>query len=604
MDFKLLLNIFVFLLAGSVVVPLAQRFRLGSVLGYLLAGILIGPFALGLIGQADKVMHFAEFGVVMMMFLIGMELEPAVLWRLRRQIVGLGGLQVAVSAAALMCVGLLLHHGWRPSLAVGLALAMSSTALVMQSLQERNLTHSLVGETSFAILLFQDMSMIPVLIVIPLLAMSGAPAASSESLIAHWPVWLQPVAVLAVIALVILIGRYGSRYLFQLIARANLREVFTAASLALVIGVTLLMELVGVSPSLGAFIAGVVLANSQYKRTIETDIEPFKGLLLGLFFISVGMGMDFHVFVQHPLGLIGAVIALMLVKAVVLWLLGERFGLDTPLALGLAFGLSQGGEFAFVLLQLIGGLKLIDPETQKFLTLLVALSIAMTPLLSGVYARFIVPKFMSRLPRRDYDEIDAHNPVIICGFGRVGQIVGRFMLSQGVSVTVLEKNPDQVEAVGRFGFKAYFGDATRMDLLRSAGIDEARMLVVAVDDPDAAIDIVRQAREGWPSLKIFARARNRRHAFDLDRAGADYYHRETLDASLALAREAMIALGHNRQTIERRARKFLEHDIATLRKSFEFFESEPDMISFAKLSREELETILREDAQEGTQEGA
>jgi CPA2 family monovalent cation:H+ antiporter-2/glutathione-regulated potassium-efflux system ancillary protein KefC len=311
------------------------------------------------------------------------------------------------------------------------------------------------------------------------------------------------------------------------------------------------------------------------------------------------MGMDFHVLAQHPLGLIGAVIALMLVKALVLWLLGERFGLDTPMALGLAFGLSQGGEFAFVLLQLIGGLKLIDAEAQKFLTLLVALSIAMTPLLTSAYARFIVPKFMSRLPRRDYDEIDEHNPVIICGFGRVGQIVGRFMLSQGLSVTVLEKNPDQVEAVARFGFKAYFGDATRMDLLRSAGIGEARMLMVAVDDPDAAVDIVRQAREAYPGLKIFARARNRRHAFDLDRAGADYYHRETLDASLALAREAMVALGHNRQTIERRARKFLEHDVATLRKSFEFFESEPDMISFAKLSREELERILREDAQEG-----
>lgn len=598
MDFRLLVNVFVFLIAGAIVVPLAQRFRLGSVLGYLLAGIVIGPFALGLIGQADKVMSFAEFGVVMMMFLIGMELEPAVLWRLRRQIVGMGGLQVVLSAVALMGLGLVLGFGWRPSLAVGLALAMSSTALVMQSLQERNLTHSLVGETAFAILLFQDMSVIPVLIVIPLLAMQGAAAPAGESLIAHWPVWLQPAAVIAVIALVILAGRYGSRYLFQLIARANLREVFTAASLALVIGVTLLMELVGVSPTLGAFIAGVVLANSEYKRTIETDIEPFKGLLLGLFFISVGMGMDFSVFLHHPFALIGAVIALMLVKAVVLWLLGERFGLDTPMALGLAFGLSQGGEFAFVLLQMIGGLKLIDAETQKFLTLLVALSIAATPLLIMAYGRFILPKFMSRLPQRDFDEIDEHNPVIICGFGRVGQIVGRFMQSQGVPVTLLEKNPDQVEAVGRFGFKAYFGDATRMDLLRAAGIDEARMLVVAVDDADAAVDIVRQAREAYPDLKIFARARNRRHAFDLDRAGADYYHRETLDASLAMAREAMIALGHNRQTMERRARKFLAHDIATLRKSFEFFDNEPDMISFTKLSREELERILRDDAQE------
>ncbi|MDI7774319.1 monovalent cation:proton antiporter-2 (CPA2) family protein [Asticcacaulis sp. EMRT-3] len=605
MDIRLLINIFVFLMAGAFVVPLAQRFRLGSVLGYLIAGIIIGPFALGLIGQADKVMHFAEFGVIMMMFLIGMELEPAVLWRLRRQIVGLGGLQVTVTAAALMAAGLLLGHGWRPSLAVGLALAMSSTALVLQTLQEKNLTHSLVGETSFAVLLFQDMAVIPILVVIPLLAQTmfaHVTPADDASLIAHWPIWLQPVAVVAVIALVILIGRYASRYLFQLIARANLREVFTAASLALVFGVTILMELVGVSPALGAFIAGVVLANSQYKRTIETDIEPFKGLLLGLFFISVGMGMDFGVLVQHPLGLFGAVIALMLIKALVLWFLGERFGLDTPLALGLAFGLSQGGEFAFVLLQLIGGLKMIDAETQKFLTLLVALSIAATPLLTAAYARFIVPKFMSRLPQRDFDEIDEHNPVIIAGFGRVGQIIGRFMLSQGLAVTVLEKSPDQVEAVGRFGFKAYFGDATRMDLLRSAGITEARMLVVAIDDPDAAIDIVRQAREHYPKLKIFARARNRRHAFDLNKAGADYYHRETLDASLAMAREAMVALGYPKAQMERRAKKFLEHDIATLRKSFEFFESEPDMINFAKLSRQELEGILRDDAQEG--EGA
>lgn len=603
MDIHLLLNVFVFLLAGCVVVPLAQRFRLGSVLGYLIAGIIIGPFVLGLIGEAEKVMHFAEFGVIMMMFLIGMELEPAILWRLRKQIVGLGGLQVVVTALALMVTGVLLGHSWQASLAVGMALSLSSTALVMQMLREKNLTHTQVGETSFAILLFQDIAVIPILIIIPLLAsslhLSVLPAAGehSTSLIAHWPAWLQPVAVVAVIAGVIFSGKYLSRYIFGAIARANLREVFTAASLALVIGVTILMELVGVSPALGAFIAGVVLANSEYRRTIETDIEPFKGLLLGLFFISVGMGMDFTVLMAHPVGLIAAVICVMVVKGLLLFGLGRLFRLDTAPALGLAFGLCQGGEFAFVLLQMIGGLKLIDPEIQKFLVLLVALSIALTPILVAIYGRFIQPMFMSTLPA-PYDEIDEHNGVIIAGFGRFGQIVGRFMVSQGVEITVLEKSPEQVELLRKFGSKAYFGDATRLDLLRSAGAEEARLLVVAVDDADSAVEIVKLARQNFPHLKVFARARNRRHAFDLDRAGADYYHRELLDSSLTMARDAMIALGYPKADIERRAKKFRNHDIETLRRSFAFFESEPDMINFARLSREELEGILREDQQD------
>ena len=604
MDIHLLLNVFVFLLAGCVVVPLAQRFKLGSVLGYLIAGIIIGPFALGLIGEAEKVMHFAEFGVVMMMFLIGMELEPAILWRLRKQIVGLGGLQVTLTALALMLTGLLLGHSWQASLAVGMALALSSTALVMQMLREKNLTHSVVGETSFAILLFQDIAVIPILIIIPLLASSlniGVLPLDSEhttSLIAHWPAWLQPIAVVAVIAAVILSGKYLSRYVFGAIARANLREVFTAASLALVIGVTILMELVGVSPALGAFIAGVVLANSEYRRTIETDIEPFKGLLLGLFFISVGMGMDFTVLMAHPVGLIAAVACVMVIKGLLLFGLGRVFRLDTAPGLGLAFGLSQGGEFAFVLLQLIGGLRIIDPDIQKFLVLLVALSIALTPILIFLYGKYIQPMFMSQLPARDYDEIDEHNGVIIAGFGRFGQIVGRFMVSQGVQVTVLEKSPEQVELLRKFGSKAYFGDATRLDLLRSAGAEEARMLVVAVDDADSAVEIVKLSKEHFPKLKIFARARNRRHAFDLDRAGADYYHRELLDSSLTMARDAMVALGYPKADIERKAKKFRSHDIETLKRSFEFFESEPEMINFAKLSREELEGILREDQQE------
>ncbi|MGA9657816.1 MAG: cation:proton antiporter, partial [Asticcacaulis sp.] len=510
---------------------------------------------------------------------------------------------VTVSALVLMGVGIWLGYSWQASLAVGMALALSSTALVMQMLTEKNLTHTVTGETSFAILLFQDIAVIPILIIIPVLVttlnLSGVAVHADEvSLIANWPAWLQPLAVIGVIALVILCGHYLSRHVFQAIARANLREVFTAASLALVIGVTILMEMVGVSPALGAFIAGVVLANSEYRRTIETDIEPFKGLLLGLFFISVGMSMDFTVLWQHPVGLIGAVVAVMCLKGFILFGLGRVFKLDTAPAMGLAFGLSQGGEFAFVLLQLIGGSRIIEPEVQKFLTLLVAISIAVTPILIVISSKYIMPRFVSQLPERSYDEINEHNPVIIAGFGRVGQIVGRFMLSQGLKVTVLEKNPDQVELLRKFGSKGYFGDATRLDLLRSAGAAEARMLIVAVDDADAAVEIVKMSKLHFPRLKVFSRARNRRHAYELHKAGVDHYHRETLDASLALAREAMIALGYNKAEIERKAKTFLAHDVETLRRSFEFFESEPDMINFARLSREELEGILREDKQE------
>ena len=599
MDLKLLIIVLLFLVAGCLVVPLAQRFRLGSVLGYLIAGIAIGPIVRAMMGHTEGVMSFAEFGVIMMMFLIGMELEPAILWRLRKSILGLGGLQVVVTSLLLTVVGVGLGYSWQASLAVGMALAMSSTALVLQMLSERNLTHSLVGETSFAVLLFQDMSVIPILIIIPLLATGHAAGAiESHSLIASWPGWLQPIAVIAVISAVILAGRYLSRYVFLIIARANLREVFTATSLAIVIGVTVLMELVGVSPALGAFIAGVVLANSEYRRTIETDIEPFKGLLLGLFFISVGMGMDFTVLLAHPVAMVAGVLGLTLIKGAILYLLAGRFGVTGAQGLGLAVGLAQGGEFAFVLLQLIGGLSIIDAETQKFLVLLVALSIALTPITVALYGKFILPRFMSQVPQREFDTIDEHNPVIIAGFGRFGQIIGRFLLSQGVKVTVLEKNPDQVEAVSRFGFKAYFGDATRMDLLHNAGIREARMVIVAIDDAEAAVDIVRQVKQHFPKLLVFARARNRRHAYDLHKAGVDNYHREMLDASLALARDAMVALGRNPADMDAKAAKFLAHDIETLRKSFAFFESEPELISFSKLSREELERILSDDRQD------
>ena len=599
MDIGWLVNVFVFLATACLVVPLAARYKLGSVLGYLLAGVLIGPFGFGLIENSERVMQFAEFGVVMMLFLIGLELEPAILWRLRRSIIGLGGLQVVLSSVALTAAGMALGLEWSTALSIGMALSMSSTALVLQMLDERNLMHTQVGETSFSILLFQDIAVIPILLIMPLIAAHGggvdAASVAHTSLLSDLPKWVQAISAIAVIGFVILAGRFLSRHVFHRIAKSNLREVFTATSLAMVVGITLLMQLVGLSPALGAFLGGVVLANSSYKHTIETDIQPFKGLLLGLFFISVGMGMDFSILTGQPMMLIAAVLGLMLIKGLVLLGLGKLFGMTGAPRLGLAIGLSQGGEFAFVLFQMAGGLGLLEPHLQKFLTLVVAISIAATPILIELFTRYIRPRFMSVLPQPDYDTINENNPVIIAGFGRFGQIVGRFMMHQSVKVTILEKNPDQVELLRKFGFKGYFGDATRLDLLQSAGAAHARMLVVAVDGADDALKIVKMAKTHFPGLTVYARARNRRHAYELDKAGVDYYHRETLDSSIALARAAMIALGGDKEEMERKSKKFHEHDIASLRKSFAFFDSEPDLINFTKLNAEELARILKDD---------
>lgn len=584
-----LLSIFIFLLAVCVAVPLARRFKLGSVLGYLLAGVLIGPFGLGFIDNPEQIMHFAEYGVVLMLFIIGLELEPAMLWRLRKAIVGLGGLQVAATSAAIAAAGLWLGCGWQASLVAGMALSLSSTALVLQMLEEKDLLKTSAGESSFAVLLFQDIAVIPILIILPLLA--GTDTETSQQ-----PGWLHAVMVAGAITAIVIGGRYLSRHVFYVIAKTNLREVFIATSLALVVGTTLLMQLIGLSPALGAFIAGVVLANSEYKHTLETDIEPFKGLLLGLFFISIGMGMDFSLLAAKPDNVAAAVVSLMLIKGVLLYALARFFGLSGGQDALFAFALAQGGEFAFVLFQYANGLSLLSAEQAAFLTLTVALSMAATPFLMIFNDRFVIPRFMSRLTGPAYDTIDEHNAVIIAGYGRFGQIIGRFLRAQGVKITILEKDPDQIELTRKFGGSGYFGDASRLDLLESAGADKARLLVVAVDDADKCLEIVRLARQHFPNLKIFARARNRRHAYELFKAGVDYYRRETFDSSLTMAQEVMKLLtGAPAEDIARKAKQFLEHDEKTLNRSFEFFEREPELISFARQASGELERILQDD---------
>lgn len=597
MNNNLLTHIFIFLAAASLIVPIASRFKLGSVLGYLIIGILIGPFVFNLVGNAQQIMSFSEFGVTMMLFLIGLDLEPARLWRLRKVIVGLGGLQVIITTAVLMGAGLLLHYGWRQSLAISMALALSSTALVLQMLQEKKLLQTTEGETSFAVLLFQDIAVIGILIILPFLASpdSNLILPHSGGLLKHLPAPLHALLILSIIGVVMLTGRLFSQHLFLIIAKTNLREIFTATSLALVVGISLLMQLVGASPALGAFVAGTVLANSEYKRTLESDIEPFKGLLLGLFFISVGMGMNFDLFMQQPGAILMMVAAIIIIKSFILIFLGYFFGLTRSQTTGFALSLSQVGEFAFVLFQLAQQNNVIANQTCNLFTFIVALSMAMTPFLMLIYYRFIVPQYLSHLPAPRFDTIDQQHPVILAGYGRFGQVIGRFLTAQGVSLTILEKNPEQIELLRKYGFKGFFGDAARLDLLRNAGAERAKLLIIAIDDPETALGIVQLAKQVFPHLKIYARARNRRHAYDLHKAGVNYFKRETFDSSLVMAKDIMIALGHAPDVMRRKARLFSEHDVKSLKKSFEFFEKESELIYFAKQSREELERILQDD---------
>lgn len=595
MSQHLLFNVFLFLAAASIMVPIASRFKLGSVIGYLVVGMLIGPFGFKLIGNAEQIMSFAEFGVIMMLFLIGLELEPIMLWKLRRLIVGLGGLQVLLTTAALTGIGMLLGYSWQASLAVGMSLTLSSTALVLQMLQEKNLLKTTEGETSFAVLLFQDIAVIPILIIMPLLAQKGIVIANPDeaSFIANLPKWQHALLVTGIIGAVIFTGHYLSRHLFLIIAKTNLREVFTAFSLSLVVGITLLMESIGVSPALGAFIAGVVLANSQYKHAVEADIQPFKGLLLGLFFISVGMGMNFTVFSQQMTLIIAAVFGLMACKALILYLLGRSLILTNLQTIGLAIALSQGGEFAFVLFQYASTSEVITSEAREFFTLVVALSMLATPFMMLLYHRYLVPLFITILPEREYDEISEKNGIILAGYGRFGQIIGRFLNGEKIKVTVLEKNPEQIELLRKYGYKGYFGDANRLDVLKSAGAEHAKLLIVTVGNADINLEIVKLAKQAFPHLIIYARARNRRHAYELHKAGVNYFIRELFDSSLTMTKEILRFRGYKNEDIEKKAKAFKKHDETSLYKSFEFFEEETDLINFTRQAKGELERILQ-----------
>jgi glutathione-regulated potassium-efflux system ancillary protein KefC/glutathione-regulated potassium-efflux system protein KefB len=599
----LLIQALVYLTAGVVSVPIAKRLGLGSVLGYLIAGVIVGPFALDLVGEARDVMRFAEFGVVILLFLIGLEVRPALLWRMRTLIFGLGGAQLVGTGALLAAAAMLIGLDWRIAVAAGLVLAMSSTAIVLANLEERGLRQGPVGEAAFAVLLFQDLAVIPLFALMPMLATApatgaGEAAAHGAAVLNGLPIWLRTVAIFAAVGAVVVGGRYLSTPIFRFIAAARLREIFTAFALLLVVAVAALMQLVGLSPALGAFLAGVVLAESEFRRELETDIEPFRGLLLGLFFITVGAGLDFAVVARQPAVLLGLVAGLIALKGLAMYAAGRAFRLNVRQAATTAVALAQGGEFAFVLLTFTVGAGVIGADLAKLLSATVAVSMALTPLVFAVYQRVVLD---GAIPLGDEPEalpFDEGDPeVIVAGFGRFGQVATRLLLANDFRVVTLDSSIEQIDLLRRFGRKVHYGDASRLDLLRTAGIEKAKVLVVAIDDQDKAVELVEAAHEAFPHLIILARAWDRRHAYDLLKKGATEVERETFEGGLRLGERTLKRLGFSAKRAHRAAGLFRKHDEASFERLAPVW-GEDRYILASRDAAETMERLLRADLEQ------
>lgn len=589
---------FIYLAAALVAVLVGKRLGLGAVLGYLIAGAAIGPWGLGWIsGGSNEITHFAEFGVVMMLFLVGLELRPTELWRMRREIFGLGSLQVVLSAGALAGIAILFGCQTKPSLAVGLILAMSSTAIVLQSLSEKNLLRAESGQNAFAVLLFQDLAVIPIIALLPLLATTTPVAGghASHDWMEGWPAWGRGLTTLGAVAIVVVVARLATRPLFRAIAQTRQREAFTAAALLLVIGIALLMTKVGLSAALGAFVAGVVLANSEYRHELETDLEPFKGLLLGLFFLSVGIGIDFG-HIHRAFGtVIGVTLGLLLVKGGVIYLLARLKGSKHGSSLVFTSALAGGGEFAFVLINQAGGLGVFDETFSKTLVAGVALSMAATPLLILVAHKAGIRKVTVETSDRESDVHDEGAPVIICGFGRFGHAIGRLLRSQGYSCTVLDNDPDQIDTLRNIGVPVFFGDAARPDLLLTAGAAHAKILVIALKDTDTTLKIVSTAKKYFPHLRIFVRAYGRTEAYELLEAEAGAVYRDTIDSSLTLGTDVLRALGVPAYTAYRAAKLYKRSDEAAVRAMAKHRNDREKFLSIARESARTFEELMRAD---------
>ncbi|MFH2595620.1 glutathione-regulated potassium-efflux system protein KefC [Citrobacter freundii] len=591
MDSHTLIQALIYLGSAALIVPIAVRLGLGSVLGYLIAGCIIGPWGMRLVTDAESILHFAEIGVVLMLFVIGLELDPQRLWKLRASVFGGGALQMVVCGGLIGLFCMFLGLRWQVAELIGMTLALSSTAIAMQAMNERNLMVSQMGRSAFAVLLFQDIAAIPLVAMIPLLAASGA----STTLGAFA---LSALKVAGALVLVVVLGRYVTRPALRFVARSGLREVFSAVALFLVFGFGLLLEEVGLSMAMGAFLAGVLLASSEYRHALESDIEPFKGLLLGLFFIGVGMSIDFGTLIDNPLRIIILLVGFLVIKTVMLWLIAKPLQVPNKQRRWFAVLLGQGSEFAFVVFGAAQMANVLDPDWAKSLTLAVALSMAATPILLVILTRL---EKSATSEEREADEIDEEQPrVIIAGFGRFGQITGRLLLSSGVKMVVLDHDPDHIETLRKFGMKVFYGvygDATRMDLLESAGAAKAEVIINAIDDPQTSLQLTEMVKEHFPHLQIIARARDVDHYIRLRQAGVDMPERETFEGALKTGRLALEGLGLGRYEARERADVFRRFNTMMVE---EMVKGENDATSRAavyKRTSAMLSEIIAEDRQ-------
>jgi monovalent cation:proton antiporter-2 (CPA2) family protein len=578
----------IYLTAAVVAVPLFKRLGLGSVLGYLLAGILIGPHALQLISDPEQVLHFAEFGVVMLLFLVGLELEPQKAWALRRALFGLGGFQVAMTILVVAGGAKMAGLSWPVAVVIGIGVAMSSTAIGLASLEERRQLATPGGQASFAVLLFQDLSVIPLFMVLALMAPDAA-----KSGVDGWAV----AKAVFVIAAIVVASRTVLRPLMRIVAQTGLREIFVAFSLLLVIGVSLAVQAVGLSMALGTFLAGVLLADSEYHYELRLDIEPVKGLLLGLFFIAVGMSVDLSLLTRQPETIVGLALLLVLAKILLLLALGRGFKLHFRDALLFGVALSQIGEFAFVIFGVALAQGSLPRAQYDLMNAVVAVSMLMTPLLLILYDRVV----KLECKERPQDGIEEANPVIIAGFGRFGQIVGRVLIANGIAATLIDKDPNQVDLMRGFGWRCYYGDASRLDLLEEAGIDKARLLVIAVDDPESALNIARLAKQRWPHVPVVARARSRTTAYDLRELGLDPI-RETFYSSLEAARQSLLALGETAESAETILAHFERHDREQFEKTRVVRHDMTAVLSISEQGRQDLKAVLAAERNERSAE--
>lgn len=601
MDNGFFIQAIIYLTAAVVCVPIAKKFGLSSILGYLFAGIFIGPYVFGLIGQeGEDIMHFAEFGVVMMLFLIGLELDPYKFWKMRRFILGMGSMQVIGTTLIIFLLSIsIFEWNWQTTLVIALALSLSSTAIVLQTLKEKGLSQTSMGRSSFAVLLFQDIAVIPILAIIPLLVSSSTIIDTEQinnSIISEFPGWVQTLVVIGAILFVYFGGRFIIVPLLHFIAKTRLQELFTASALLLVVGVSYLMQLVGLSPALGAFMAGVVLANSEFRHELEGDIAPFKGLLLGLFFIGVGASINFKLIIDNPVFILVFGASLTAIKFLVIFGIGKIYKKQTDQNFLFAFGLSQAGEFGFVILSFSMQLNILPNILANQIMAIIALSMLSTPFLLLINERWIDPYFgVKEKEPQKADTIDEQHEVIIAGFGHFGSTIGRLLKANGVNATILDHDSDRVELLRKMGFKVYYGDATRLELLKAAGAESAKLFIAAIDNPTVNLTVVETIRKHFPNLKILTRARNRIDAYELIDHGVENIYRETLYTAVHLGVDALTQLGHRKYSATRQGQRFIKYDEAAIK---ELAAKRHDKMAYLATVQEQIEMqeqILKND---------